>query len=312
MKEKINILNSILGKYYSSGDELLFSCPYCGHHKKKFSVNIEKNAYKCWICDTRGKNLFRVINKFGNFSQKEKWKELTGNVQDLSEFDNIFSIDNKAEESREEILSLPKFFVTLTSDRDNLQHKKALNYLNNRGISRQDILRWKIGYCPHGPFGGRVIIPSFNNSGDLNYFIARTYKEDYRRYMNPKVSRNIIFNELYVDFEKEITIVEGVFDAIKAGNAVPILGSSIRESSKLFKKIVENETPVILALDPDARKKSDFIKKMFLNYGIEIKELIYPDERDLGDMTKEEVFELKKKAQPVGHHDNLLSAIAAL
>tara|TARA_R100001015_G_C4634880_1_gene202482 strand:+ start:5458 stop:6396 length:939 start_codon:yes stop_codon:yes gene_type:complete len=312
MKEKINILNSILGKYYSSGDELLFSCPYCDHHKKKFSVNVEKNAYKCWICDTRGKNLFNVVKKFGNFSQKEKWKELTGNVQDLSEFDNIFSNEEQSEEAREEILILPNSFITLTTNNNNIQYKKALNYLRNRGITRQDILRWKIGYCPHGQFGGRVIIPSFNNSGDLNYFIARTYKDDYRRYMNPKVSRNIIFNELYLDFEKEITIVEGVFDAIKAGNAVPILGSSLRESSKLFKKIVQSKTPVILALDPDAIKKSNFIKKMFLKYGIEIRELIYPDDRDLGDMTKEEVSELKINAQPVRQHDSLLSAIAAL
>ena len=90
------------------------------------------------------------------------------------------------------------------------------------------------------------------------------------------------------------------------------MGSSLRESSKLFKKIVQSKTPVILALDPDAIKKSNFIKKMFLKYGIEIRELIYPDDRDLGDMTKEEVSELKINAQPVRQHDSLLSAIAAL
>ena len=30
-----------------------------------------------------------------------------------------------------------------------------------------------MGYCTEGRYGGRIIVPSFNNSGDLNYFIAR-------------------------------------------------------------------------------------------------------------------------------------------
>ena len=62
----------------------------------------------------------------------------------------------------------------------------------------------------------------------LNYFVTRTYDNDWRKYLNPKASRDIVFNHLYLDFDEPLTIVEGVFDAIKAGeNSVPLLGSTI-------------------------------------------------------------------------------------
>jgi hypothetical protein len=207
---------------------------------------------------------------------------------------------------------MPKGFQSLTRESNSASFRRARRYLAERGIGKYDILRWKMGYTTEGPFKNRIIIPSFNSAGDLNYFIARSFSGDYRRYMNPPVSRNIVFNELYVDFSEEVMIVEGVFDAVKAQNAVPILGSTIRETSKLFKKIVKNDTPVLLALDPDAKKKSESIKNLFLKYGIEVREVAYKDERDIGDMSKEEVLSLSKEAAFVQSYDSLINAISAI
>ena len=311
MNEKLSILHNILGRSFKSNEEHLFACPYCNHHKNKFSVNVEKNVYKCWICDARGKNLFRVIRRFGSFSQQEKWKELTGFKQDLGEFDRLFEVEVVVEQ-QEQTIQIPQGFQTLTKNSNSKSHQRAIKYLAERGIGKYDILKRKIGYTTEGQFKNRIIIPSFNLKGDLNYFIARTFSGDYRRYMNPPVSRNIVFNELYVDFDEEVMIVEGVFDAIKANNAVPILGSTIRETSKLFRKIVKHDTPVLLALDPDAQKKSEAIKDLFLKYGIEVREITYPDERDIGDMSREEVSVLSQNAHFVKSYDSLINAISAI
>lgn len=311
MNEKLSILNGILGRYYRSNGEYLFQCPYCDHHKNKFSVNIEKNVYKCWICDARGKNVFRVIRKFGDFKQQERWKELSGNREDLADINFLFDKPKK-DQKLEEILEMPESFNSLTRKSSSRSHKRALRYLSSRGIDKSDILKWKMGYCSSGQFEGRIIIPSFNRDGNLNYFIARTYAENYKRYLNPPVSRDIVFNELYVDFSEEVTIVEGVFDAIKAKNSIPILGSTIRETSKLFIRIVENDTPVLLALDPDASKKTEAIKKLFLKYGIEVRQVKYEDMRDLGEMSKKEVKTLSQNAPYAGDCDELLEAIASL
>jgi hypothetical protein len=131
--------------------------------------------------------------------------------------------------------------------------------------------------------------------------------------MNPSFSRDIIFNEPYVDFDKEVTIVEGVFDALKTENAIPILGSTIREASKIFKKIVKNDTPVLLALDPDVVHKSEKIKKLLLKYGIEVREMKYNDKnRDIGEMSKKEVKEMTMSAPFIRDCDNLISAISTI
>jgi len=311
MSEKLSLISNVLGRYFKSGGEYLFKCPYCKHAKNKFSVNIEKNVFKCWICDARGSSLYRIFRRFGTFNDQERWKSLSGFKQDLNEFADIFK-EGSNEEEIEQILELPQGFRSLTRPSSGRAYKRALEYLACRGLNRSDILKWKIGYTTEGPYQNRIVIPSFNSDGDLNYYIARTFSDDYRRYKNPQASRDIVFNELYVDFDQEVIIVEGVFDAIKCHNAVPILGSTIRETSRLFRKIIKNNTPILLALDPDASKKSGFIKRLFLKYGIEVREITYEDDRDLGDMSKEEVLSLSKKANFVYSHDSLISAISAI
>lgn len=304
MDEKLSIITGFLGKSYKSNNEHLFQCPFCKHHKKKFSVNIQRGVYKCWICDQKGRNLYRLVRKFGSQKDREAWKAFSGDKADLNDFESLF--EEVEEDNFEQIVEMPPNFHTLTG---NVHFRVPLQYLEKRGISRKDILKWKIGFCSDGPFKGRIIIPSFNENGDLNYFIARTFTDEYRRYKNPPVSRDIVFNELYVDFDKEVMIVEGAFDAVKADNAIPILGSTIRETSRLFKKIVQNNTPVLLALDPDAKYKANNIKRLFFKYGIEVRELQYDDERDVGDMSKEEVEKLSQEAPIIGEEDSLVAAI---
>ena len=84
MNNKRQIITDILGSYRRAGDEHLYHCPFCKHHKKKMSVNFSINSYKCWVCDARGKNIYRLVRKFGNYQQRQKYLELQGRL-DLSE-----------------------------------------------------------------------------------------------------------------------------------------------------------------------------------------------------------------------------------
>ena len=153
---------------------------------------------------------------------------------------------------------------------------------------------WKMGYCPEGRYGGRIIIPSFNNNGDCNYFISRSYVGHKMKYLNPPVGRNVIFNELYIDWDEPVVIVEGAFDAVTVGNnAIPILGSTLRAESKLFQAIVLNDTPVYLALDEDARRKQEYLIRLFHKYDIDMKVIDTSNTEDVGAMSKEQ-FEARK------------------
>jgi len=299
MEEKRKIIHQILGSSRRSRDEHLFSCPFCNHRKKKMSLNFAKGYWKCWICDARGKSIYRLVRKFGTYQQRQKWLELEGRL-DLDEFENIFAEMNDVIE--EETIELPKEFISLCNKHLPRSSKRVLNYLHLRGITREQILKWKIGYCDDGRFGGRVIIPSFNNDGNVNYFIARSYVGHQRKYLNPTAEKDIIFNQLSIDWDSPVILVEGVFDAIVAGeNAIPILGSTLRENTKLFQAIAINDTPVYLALDEDAKKKTGQIVKNMLKYDIELLQIDTSGCEDVGSMTSDVFNDRMSRADSIDY-----------
>ena len=131
MNEKLQILNNVLGTSLPSGQEHLFLCPFCGHHKHKFSINIEKNMYKCWVCDERGKSLYRLVRKYGTYDQIQKWKALSGKVE-INDFEDIFKEEQPI---AEEEIGLPQEFITLTGKSIPKTGIRAMNYLKKRGIN---------------------------------------------------------------------------------------------------------------------------------------------------------------------------------
>jgi len=301
-KEAKKILHETFGTYYDKGSELLFSCPSCNHRKSKFSINLNKNVYKCWVCDYRGRNIRRAVRRFGSFTQLQAWDAIT-NRSDLEKFADLFGETEYRQDDQK--IELPEQFISLCSNKIPATGRYAMRYLEKRGVTQQDILKWKIGYCFGGEYRNRIIIPSFDQEGDISYFIARSYSGDSYKYKNPPASRDITFNELYIDWNKDLTLVEGVFDALVAGNAVPILGSTLRRGSKLLREIVRNDTPIYVALDPDAAKKERRIIKTLLEYDVELYKIDISDYEDVGCMPKE-VFEERKNNATFIDNDNYL------
>jgi DNA primase len=301
--KKVQILRDILGEYFHSGNELLFKCPFCDHHKKKFSINIAKGAGKCWICDWSTPNLARIIKRLGTYSQLQEWNELCGIIE-INDYSKIF--EQEDEEIKEEAVNLPEEFQSLCNKDNSLTSLKARRYLKDRGLRKEDILFWKIGYATSGEYEGRVIIPSFNSSGKVNYYVGRTYEDNWKKYTNPDVKKDIVFNELYIDWSQDVTIVEGIFDAIKAKNAIPILGSTLRENSKVFREIIKQDPAIYLALDPDAEKKAEKLISDLLNYDAEVYKIPVPSGIDVGDMSHEQFLECKKNAKLIKDTDYFL------
>ena len=302
-REALRILHEAIGDHCQAGkSEHYFKCPACNHRKYKFAINLDKNAFHCWICDYRGRNIRRVVRRFGSYSQLAAWDAIFGR-QDIERFADLF-VDRLIEKSKNKV-ELPEEFTSLCSDSIPATGIYALRYLQNRGVTKADILKWKIGYCFSGEYKNRIIIPSFDDDGDCSYFIARSYNGDSYKYKNPRASKDIVFNELFVNWNEDLIIVEGVFDALVAGNAVPILGSTLRSNSDLIRKIVLNDTPIYIALDPDAREKENKIIQTLLRYDIEMYKIDVSGYEDVGSMPKE-VFEDRKNNASFIDRDNYL------
>jgi len=293
VRSKNNILTEVLGSGYQSKDETLFSCPFCKHHKKKLSVNINKGFFKCWVCDTKG-GISYLIRRFGSIDDRHDWAVLDQEV-DFSTMDLIF---NQPEEKLPPV-DIPPEYICLAKKGLPPAANEAISYLWSRGIGQKDIIYHKIGFCLTGKYKKRIIIPSFDDEGNCNYFTARSYSGDWLSYKNPPASKNIIFNDLLVNWDEPITLVEGPFDAIKMKNSIPILGSTLKETTRLFKKIVEKQTKVYIGLDEDALNKSMKIISLLLEYGLDVYKLDTSDIEDIGSITKTEAEDLKTNASQI-------------
>jgi hypothetical protein len=78
-------------------------------------------------------------------------------------------------------------------------------------------------------------------------------------------------------------------------NATCLLGSSIDQDYALFQKIVENNTPIILALDPDATKKCISIAGLFSLYNINVSIVDLPEESDPSSLGNVKFLNLLKE-----------------
>ena len=124
------------------------------------------------------------------------------------------------------------------------------------------------------------------------------------KYENCDVKRgDVIFDEMNIEWDKELVLVEGPFDLMKCRmNATCILGSSISEQSLLHDKILYNETPVVLMLDSDMKEKTIYLAKRFMSYGISVK-CIFLEDKDPGQMSPGKIEKLVNSSKVLNEYD---------
>ena len=316
MSDKEKFLKKVFGQGYYDGQRknLTFSCPNkkCLSHqknKKKFVILVSNwNLAHCWVCDTKG--FYLTLKKYKPQFLQEY----------ITEFCNARTfLDEDEKPAQKTLPDLPQSLLLALIKKNNPDpvKKKTVSYALSRGLGEADFWRYKILFCENDPiYKNRLIFPSFDENGKLNYFIGRAInKKTYPPYLQPDLSRNlVIFNEYLINFKKEIILVEGVFDMVTTGeNSIPLLGSTLNENSLLFFKIIKNNSSVLLALDPDAEEKAEKIGEMLDFYGVSVRMIDYGDfNGDVGDMTKKQFQSRKARAKKWTKKEKLLKKIKAL
>lgn len=254
----VNILESFLGEYRKHNEEtgqISFDCPACsadkgmpeGDGKGNLEINYERGMFRCWAChDVNHMHgpVMRLLKRFG--SQK--------NVRDYllvkPDADLIHEKDKK-----EIIVTLPEGYKKLSQcTSKDYKSDIAKKYLYDRGITDDIIAEFEIGYTIRGQYHHRIIIPSYDFNGDLNYFIARWFSSQKTKlkYINPEAEKSeIIFNSGKINFDATIYLVEGATDHIVTPNSIPLLGKYI--SPMLLDILHDNAMSfIVVVLDDDA------------------------------------------------------------
>jgi len=302
----IELLESVLGKGRpTSRGNYAFMCPNgCHPTKPKLEICLDPTEvntkgkpiyqhYSCWSgCGLKGeliKTLFKKIHVY-----PDKYDELKLIVGDGKvDYSNLKKVENITP-------VLPEEFKSLMDRPLSIEGKHALNYLlKDRNLTLYDVEKYNLGYCEEGKYSNRIIIPSYDNNGKLNYFISRTYlKGGQKKYDSPDFSRDIIFFELFINWDLPIILCEGVFDAISLKrNVIPLLGNNITHN--LMKKLIESKVEKIyLALDNDVLKKSLEHCELLMNEGKKVYLVDLP-KKDPSDIGFVNMLDILYKTEPL-------------
>ena len=282
----INLIDRVLnnkGYKLRKQNEYMWWSPFVSHHKPKLQVNIETGKWHCWVSNAGGHNLFQLFKKVN--ATNDQFTELRGIVDETS-----YGYESKEVRKKGKV-ELPKEFLSLVYKHPSPVYRNAMMYLQRRGITYEDILKYNIGYCDQGLYTNRVIIPSYSEDGQLNFFVGRDIFQSKMKYRNSPTSKDVVGFELFINWDEPIVLCEGPFDAIAIKrNAIPLLGKF--PSKTLVTRIIQNKVKEIyIALDRDAKKDSIKLSKFLMDYGIETYR-INLKEKDPSDLGFQEFWKL--------------------
>jgi len=289
--------NDVQGLNYS--EQLQVNCPRCQEKeglsypdgKYNLEINTTKKLFRCWKCDEPrfSGSLGKLIRVLGSRIDYEMYKSYAGNVYDYS--------FNEEQEVEAIEVRLPDEMISFSQmDATDPEHFEAYNYLvNERKLSRDVILKYRLGFCTTGQYAKRIIIPSFDKDGDVNYFVGRYYGTDQKLrkhapYRNPKADKDaIIFNEGLLNWDSTVYLAEGAFEMLSFPvNTIPILGKTL--STTLFMKLKELKPEVVVLLDPDAYRNSVelfyTLQTIYIEHEERVRIVKLPTNEDLDEIRK--------------------------
>ena len=283
------------GQKLKKQNEYMYWSPFVSHHKPKLQINIVTGKWHCWVSNAGGHNLFQLFKKLN--ATREQFTELGTIVGDKP-----YKKRNDDSEKKNKQVELPKEFLSLSYKHPSPVYRHAISYLQKRGITYEDILKYGIGYCDQGLYTNRVIIPSYSEDGQLNFFVGRDIFESKMKYRNSPTPKDVVGFELFINWDEPIVLCEGPFDAIAIKrNAIPLFGKTIL--SNLRRKIIEKKVKqVYISLDRDAFQDSLKMVEEFMKNNIDVYFVNLP-EKDPSDLGFEKVIPLLKETEKMKFSD---------
>lgn len=339
IKDKLDIVEVISDHVVlkRSGRGLVGLCPFHQENTPSFSVSEEKQCYYCFGCGAGG-GAIKFLMELNKQSFRDVMLDLADRysvpIQQLTpEKEKEYKQQKTEKQILTEILSKALFFYK-TSLREN---RAALDYLlHKRKLTDSTIEHFNLGYAPdtwdklynflvvrhkHSPqlvvkaglikprdgkqgyydlFRKRIIIPIYNEKGNLVGFGSRSLDNQLPKYLNSPESK--LFNKSKTLFAlnhadkairaaDEVIIVEGYFDAIalhQSGilNTVACLGTAITQAHvKMLSKYTE-EKKITLNLDGDkagvkaVERTIDLINPLIMAGQVQLKVLNLPSGKD--------------------------------
>jgi DNA primase len=267
-----SILVEILGQskqgYYSKDTtQYQFNCPSCaddnggipdGKHNLEIILSPNKLAFHCWKCgdyNSMKGRLSTLIKRYGTLSLYNDYKQELDSLIKSKMYDiNSYQFDEKVD--TDTFVKLPKTFTKINIS--NCADRRVSEYLTNRKITQDIVDKFNIGYTTWDESNpmerNRIIIPSYDSYGDLNFWVGRDYTGKHKaKYKNCEAEKkDIIFQESLIDFDADIILCEGAIDCLYGINTIAMLGKTLTKDTRLYQALVQKARgKIYICLDND-------------------------------------------------------------
>lgn len=218
----------------SQSGEIWLQCPFCVLRGKtpdreyKLGLNIRKNVGHCFRCGYKSRHVLQDLKIAVFEAGEEESKEIT-------------------------VPKLPEDFELIDTTGSDYWMKKALRYLLERGMSKDQIRYYRVGLSLVGRFRSRVVFPIYKEKKLVGY-TGRTITSDGQPKWLHSANLKAVFPAAFGRFEHTV-ISEGVFDSLAVTRAVgtmtdsqAILGTHLSDDKM---KLLDNYREFTVWFDPD-------------------------------------------------------------
>lgn len=265
IKSKNDIVD-VIGSYISLNDKNKALCPFHDDHSPSFSVQKDKQIYKCFSCGESG-NVITFVQKYNGITFTEALKMLADRAGIPLNVSTTRKINTKYEKLYEINDTVNKFFKANLLSNEGI---KAIKYLEDRKISKDIINEFNIGLSTsnklsnilskkysydelvkldickdingryYDTFQDRIIFPIIDENNNVIAFSGRKYtNEDLNNNTLPKYS-NTKETDIFKKSEVFYNINNAINEIKKKREIVITEGfmDTIRMSSIGYKNVV--------------------------------------------------------------------------
>ena len=283
--EDKDIPYSTSGKNVSSG-WVNISCVFCGETSNHLGISLESQGFNCWVCGEKG-NIFTLVMYIEGVS--------------YSETKSIISNYEKEEEISKAKDSLVSSKIICIKGLETAFPKEHKNYLIQRGFNPEYIIsKYHLKACLHlgGEFAYRIVIPIIMNDQIVSYTARDITGKQKSKYYNLPNRESVtpIKDCLYnIDSIKDkVLIMEGVTDVWRIGDGSVALFGVEYTHQQLRLLFDKNPKEAYVMFDTDAIKKTDKLANILSTF-VDKVEVIELDEGDPGDLSEENIIDLRTK-----------------
>jgi len=228
---------SIEGAAFHGDNKINFKCPICGDghtgRKKRgwivWDKKIDLIYYKCFnsscpAADDHAWHGSKFLKEQSPILYKQYICDLLGKDDGLNLSKLVAKKPKKKIESTDNEKLDVRFFVPIMKGTGEL-FDLAKNMCEKRMI---DPKIWhKFFVATGGKYKNRMVIPYFDDKGEIYYYQARTLVGQEPKYLNRKSSKaDSLYNIYNIDKTKPVMVLEGPIDSMFVKNSVAVMGIS--------------------------------------------------------------------------------------